>query len=240
MSLAGKTALITGAGRGIGHAIAETFARNGAAALILTARSADEIEETRRLAEGHGARAIGVACDLADADAVTRLVETTLAEIGTPDVVVNNAGYAHFRPFAEVTPEEWGRTFAVNVTAPYLLSRAFVSGMAARGSGRIINVSSVAGLKGIPEQSAYCASKHALNGLTKVLALELNPLGIGVHAICPGGVRTRLADEAMPGREKSDWMEAQDIADAAVYLCGLPPRAAVDFLTLRRTASVPL
>ena len=157
-----------------------------------------------------------------------------------PDILVNNAGYARFCAFQDLSAEELRRTLDTNLTGPFLLTQAFVPGMIARGSGRIINVSSVAGLKGIAQQSAYCASKHALNGLTKVLALELNPLGIGVHAICPGGVRTQLADEAMPDRDKRDWMSAQDIADAALYLCTLSPETAIDILPLRRTGSAPL
>lgn len=234
-----KLAVITGAGRGIGRAIAETFAQHGAT-VVLAARSSDEIAETVAAVEALGARALGVVCDVSTPDGIDGLVQRTLDSFGTPDILVNNAGYAHFRPFEGIPQEEWRKTIETNLTAPFLLTQAFVPGMLARGSGRIINISSVAGLKGIAHQSAYCASKHALNGLTKVLALELNPLGIGVHAICPGGVNTRLAHEAMPDRDKADWMSPQDIADAALYLCTLTPQTAIDILPLRRTGSTPL
>jgi NAD(P)-dependent dehydrogenase (short-subunit alcohol dehydrogenase family) len=155
-------------------------------------------------------------------------------------VLVNNAGYAHFTPFEELGLEEWRRTLDVNLTGPFLVTQAFLPGMIARRSGRIINVSSVAGHKGIERQSAYCASKHGLNGLTKVLAMELRPHNIAVHAICPGGVNTRLAHEAMPGRDKANWMSPEDIAQAALYLCALSPQTTIDLLTLRRFDSTPL
>lgn len=238
-SLAGKTAVITGAGRGIGRAIAETFARQGAN-IVCAARSPRELAETREALEEFGVGVLTVACDLAQHDEILRLVRETREAFGAPDVLVNNAGYARFSAFAETSLDTWRQTLDVNLTAPYVLTQAFLPGMILRGSGRIINISSVAGLKGIAHQSAYCASKHALNGLTKVLALELNPLGIGVHAICPGGVKTRLADEAMPERAKDDWMSPQDIADAALYVATLSNHTAVDILTLRRSASTPL
>jgi NAD(P)-dependent dehydrogenase (short-subunit alcohol dehydrogenase family) len=112
--------------------------------------------------------------------------------------------------------------------------------MVARKSGRIINISSVSGLRPILHQSAYCASKHALNGLTTALALELREHGIFVHAICPGGVATRLSEEAMPQRDRSAWMTPEDVAHTALYLASLGPRATTDLIYLRRFTSVPL
>ncbi|MBM3290456.1 MAG: SDR family oxidoreductase, partial [Candidatus Hydrogenedentes bacterium] len=159
---------------------------------------------------------------------------------GQIDILVNNAGYACFKPFAELSVEEWRRTIDVNLTGAFLCTKAVLPSMIAHGGGRIINISSVAGLKPLAEQSAYCASKHGLNGLSKVLAMELRPHNIAVHTICPGGVDTRLAQDAMPGRDKSDWMAPEDIAHACLYLATLSPRATTDEIVVQRFNSVPI
>ncbi|MDZ4857956.1 MAG: SDR family oxidoreductase, partial [Candidatus Hydrogenedentes bacterium] len=156
------------------------------------------------------------------------------------DILVNNAGYASFKPFIELSLKEWQQTIDVNLTGTFLVTKAVAPSMIARKSGRIINISSVAGLKPLMNQSAYCASKHGLNGLSKVLAMELREYGIGVHAICPGGVDTRLTQEAMPERDKSDWMTPEDIAHACLYLATLSSRATTDELVVRRFDSAPI
>jgi len=237
--LEGKVAVVTGAGRGIGRAIALAFAARGAT-VAAAARTEAELAETMEAIAIAGGRGIGIPCDVADPAQVEHLARAVASTHGPADILINNAGWAHFAPFATLSLEEWRRTLDVNLTGVFLCTQAFLPGMIARGAGRIINISSVAGHKGIPEQSAYCAAKHGLNGLTKVLAMELQPHGIGVHAICPGGVDTRLAREAMPDRDKANWMTPEDIAEAALYLCALSPRAAVDFLTVRRFDSTPL
>lgn len=234
-----KVAVITGAGRGIGRAIALAFARQGAR-IAVAARTAEEIEDTVAQVQHLGAQAVGVVCDVADPESVAQLAAKTTETLGPAEILVNNAGYAHFLPFTELSLEDWRKTLDVNLTGPFLVTQAFLPGMVARRAGRIINVSSVAGLKGIEHQGAYCASKHGLNGLTKVLAMELRPHNISVHAICPGGVDTRLAQEAMPGRDRSNWMSPDDIAATAVYLCSLSPQTAIDFITPRRFDSIPL
>lgn len=238
MSLQDKVVVITGAGRGIGRAMVEAFAHQGAR-IVAAARTSAELAETVARAAPHG-RALGIECDVADPRAVARLAEATTHHFGPADILINNAGHADFHAFQDLTLDAWKRTIDVNLTGVFLVTQAFLPGMIARRSGRIINVSSVAGHKGIEHQSAYCASKHGLNGLTKVLAMELREFNIGVHAICPGGVDTRLAQEAMPDRDKTDWMTPEDIAQSALYLCSLSPRAAVDFLTIRRFDSTPL
>ena len=140
----------------------------------------------------------------------------------------------------ELTLEEWKRTLDVNLTGIFLCAQAVLPGMIARRSGQIINISSVSGLRPIPRQSAYCASKHGVNGLTTTLAMEVKEYGVRVHAICPGGVATRLTQENMPERDKSDWMTAEDVAHTALYLASLGPRATTDIIYLRRFTSVPL
>jgi len=237
--LDGKCAIITGAGRGIGRAIALAFAEQGCAIAAL-ARSADEIAETARAVEQLGGRAMAVTCDVGDADSVTEAFQEVEAGLGPADILVNNAGAACFKPFAELSLAEWEHSLAVNLTGTFLCTQAVLPGMMARRGGKIINISSVSGLKPIAEQSAYCAAKHGVNGLTKTLALELQPYGIGVHAICPGGVVTRLSEEAMPGRDKTDWMLPEDIAHAALFLATQSGRAATDIVHIRRFESSPL
>ncbi len=239
MSLAGKSALITGAGRGIGKGIALAFAQEGCD-IAAVARTPSQVEATAEAVRKLGRQALALACDVVDKDAVERTVEATLEAFGKIDILVNNAGYACFKPFEELEMEQWQRTLDVNLTGPFLFTRAVLPSMKAQRSGRIINVSSIAGLKPIAEQSAYCASKYGLNGLTKVLALELRPYGIAVHAICPGGVDTQLAREAMPRRNKLNWLTPADIAHTALYLATLSPRAATDEILVRRFDGTPL
>lgn len=239
MLLEGKTAFITGAGRGIGRGIALAFAEQGCA-VAAVARTSVELDETVRAIRARGRKAIAASCDVTDRAAVERAVQDALDALGRIDILVNNAGYACFKPFTELTPEEWQRTLDVNLTGAFHCIQAALPSMIARHSGRIINISSVAGLKPLVEQSAYCASKYALNGLTYVLAMELRTYGIRVHAICPGGVDTRLSQEAMPDRDKTNWLQPEDIAHAALYLATLSPRAATDEILVRRFDSAPV
>lgn len=238
MLLKDKVAFITGGGRGIGRGIALAFAQHGCD-VVAAARTEDEVRETAKLVEAHGQKALALQCNVADPASVSKAVTATLDTFGQIDILVNNAGYAHFRPFHELSAEEWKRTLDVNLTGPFLCIQAVLPSMMARRSGRIINISSVAGLKPLLHQSAYCASKHGLNGLSKVLAMELRECGIGVHSICPGGVDTQLARDAMPERDKSDWMTPEDIAHACLYVATLSPRATTDEIVVRRFGSAP-
>jgi len=237
--LSGKSALITGAGRGIGRGIALAFAREGCN-IAAVARSPDQIRDTAAAMAAMGVESVALECDAADPAAITPTVDAALGALGRIDILVNNAGYACFKPFDQLDLGEWQRTLAVNLTAPFLFTRAVIPAMKANSGGWIINISSVAGLKPIEQQSAYCASKHGLNGLTKVLALELREHDIAVHAICPGGVDTQLSREAMPHRDKADWMTPEDIAHAALYLATQSSRATTDILEIRRFGSTPL
>jgi 3-oxoacyl-[acyl-carrier protein] reductase len=239
MLLEGKTALITGAGRGIGRGIALAFAEQGCD-IAAAARTADEVNATVDAVKRTGRRALALLADVSVESDVRTVVDQSLNAFGQIDILVNNAGYACFKPFIELSLEEWQRTLAVNLTGVFLCAKAVAPSMIARRTGRIINISSVAGLKPLVDQSAYCASKHGLNGLSKVLAMELRQYGIGVHTICPGGVDTRLAQDAMPDRDKSDWMTPEDIAHACLYLASLSPRATTDEIVVRRFNSPPI
>lgn len=239
MLLEGKTAVITGAGRGIGRAIALAFAREGCD-VFLAARTVPELEETAGLVRALGRRAEWCRCDVADPEDIRRMAAAALEAFPAVDILVNNAGWAVFRPFLELTPEEWQRMLDVNLTSVFTAIQAFLPHMRARRAGRIINISSVTGIKGLHLQSAYTAAKHGVNGLTKALALELKADKIAIHAICPGGVDTRMARDNMPDRDKTDWMTPEDIAHTALYVATQSPRAVTDIIHVRRFDSEPL
>ena len=195
-SLKGRVAMVTGSGRGIGRAIAEAFAAQGASVAI-TARTSAELEEVAHEITRAGGRALVIAADLAATDAAARLVAATTAGLGPIDILVNNAGIgssADPRAFADYDDAFWDRTLTLNLTAPYRLCKAVLPAMRHKRWGRIINVSSINGKVPSLHGAAYTASKHGLLGLTKTLALEMAREGITANAICPGPVHTVMND----------------------------------------------
>ncbi|MBZ5618583.1 MAG: SDR family oxidoreductase [Acidobacteriia bacterium] len=192
MNAGGGVALVTGGGRGIGRGIALGLAREGWAVAV-TARSADQLDETVKLAEG---RAMAVAGDIADSASVKRVVREVEKELGPVDLLVNNAGTGGpFGPFWENDPEDWWRCQEVNLRGPMLCCREVLPGMIARKHGRIVNVVSGAGGQAFPDMSAYVASKTALVRLSEQLALEVEPHGVSVFPMRPGLVRTAMVEE---------------------------------------------
>jgi len=239
MMLEGKTALITGGGRGIGRAIALAFAAQGCQ-VVIAARTADEVVETARMIEESGGYAMAVGCDVTHPETAQKLVLATRERFNALDILVNNAGFARFEPFLKTKRASWQKSLEVNLTAPWALAQEAAKEMIKRDGGRIINIASVSGHKPIIDQHAYCAAKHGLIGLSKSLALELREHNIAVHCISPGATNTRLSNEAMPHRDGEEWLEPEDVAQAALYLAVLSPRAAVDDIILRRFTSAPL
>jgi 3-hydroxybutyrate dehydrogenase len=184
-----RTALITGGGRGIGKAIAERLAADGVR-VIVTGRTKHEIDAVAAAHQG-----VALAMDLADrASLGAGLAE--LDRLGPIDILVNNAGIAESAPLEKTSDEVWDRTFEINVRSAFVIARALVPGMVKRGFGRVINVASNAGRTGYAYTSAYCASKHALVGLTRALAAELAKTAVTVNAVCPGWVDTQMSDDA--------------------------------------------
>jgi NAD(P)-dependent dehydrogenase (short-subunit alcohol dehydrogenase family) len=195
-TLDGKVALVTGGGRGIGRAIALALAGAGAA-VVVTGRDIGKLETVRAEIAASGRAALALACDVADSGTVAAAFGQARAVLGPIDILVNNAGITASVKFADTDDATWERILRVNASGPFFCCRAAVPDMIERGAGRIINIASYAALSGIPYSSAYSASKHALLGLTRSLALELARYNITANAICPGWVETDMVQNAV-------------------------------------------
>ena len=208
-ALAGRHAVVTGGGRGIGAAIARRLTELGAAVTVM-GRDAGRLEETA--AALPGARAL--ACDVTDEAAVARAFAQAIEAGGGLHILVNNAGAAVSVPLAKTTLEQFRTMIEVNLTGAFLCCRAALPAMLAAGTGRIVNIASTAGLRGSAYISAYCAAKHGLVGLTRALALETADKGITVNAVCPGYTETDMVRRAIANIvEKTGRGEAEARAD---------------------------
>ncbi len=194
--LAGKVALITGGGRGLGRAIALGLAQDGARVAIC-ARSADQVAAVTDEIAANGGVALGVPADVTDTAAVASMVRSVSEQLGPPLILVNNAGAAVSHKLTAITDEAWSEMLAVNLTAPFLVTRACAPAMLAAGWGRVVNVGSVASLTGARYIAAYTAAKHGLLGLTRALAAEWVQRGITVNLVAPGYVDTPMTDETV-------------------------------------------
>ena len=233
-------AIVTGASRGIGRAVAGRLAREGFD-LVLAARTEGDLREAASAIEAGGAKAVAVPTDVSKEEDVLRLFERVRSDFGRVDVLVNNAGLGVYAPVAETSVEDWEKVMGVNARGTFLCSREAFRIMAAAEppGGVIVNVSSVVGIKGYARQGAYTASKHAVVGLSKVLAEEGREKGIRVHAICPGGVATDMVTKARPDIDPDELLQPEDIADLVAYLVKLPGRAMIDLVHIRRATSKP-
>lgn len=192
--LDGRHALVTGAGSGIGAAIARALAAAGARVSV-GGRRPEPLGET--LAALGDRAAVAAAMDVTDAASVAAALARVEAAAGPVDILVNNAGRAHSAPFEKTSREAWDDMIAVNLTGVFVVTRAVLPGMVARRSGRVINVASTAGLAGYAYVAAYVAAKHGVVGLTRALALEVARKGVTVNAVCPGFTETPLIEEAV-------------------------------------------
>jgi len=224
-NLSNKVALITGASRGIGKAIALRFAQQGMD-LILAARNIQDLQAVQREVEGFGRQCISIPTDLRSPESIKKLVQNGLNAMGKIDILVNNAGVGFWAPVDELTLEQYDEMFDVNMRAVFLLTRAVLPHMKSRSHGHIINIASTSSRWTYPEGTLYCASKFAVLGFNEALAKELRPSGIRVTAICPGQVNTYLG-----GGGPQDWEEGmlngEDVADLAIQAIAMPPHAIV-------------
>src|SRR4051794_34036200 len=227
--LAGRRALVTGASRGIGAAVAEALAAAGADVVLHGRAAAQLAEHAETITKTHGVRTAVLTADLGSPAAVESLAADALAAFGGLDILVNNAGITYPETVFDLSLEAWEATLAVNLTAPALLAARIGAAMAEAGGGSIVNVSSLAGLRALTEHYAYCASKAAVQMATKVLALELGPHGVRANAVCPTVVLTEMGQQVWGEAEKAGPMLARipigrfgvpaDVAAAVVWLC---------------------
>ncbi|MBE7680571.1 MULTISPECIES: 3-ketoacyl-ACP reductase [Paenibacillus] len=223
-SIAGKVALITGAGRGIGRAIAIAFAQEGIH-VGLVGRTLENLQKVKEELKSYNVNVAIAAADVADLDSITAAVESVRGELGAIDILINNAGIGKFGGFMELTPEEWTNIIDVNVKGVYYTTRAVLPEMMERNTGDIINISSTAGQKGAPLTSAYTASKAAVNGLTESLMLEVRKKNIRVTALTPSTVATDMAVELkLTDGNPDKVMQPEDLADLIVAQLKLHPR----------------
>jgi len=238
LDLSGQSALVTGAGRGIGRAIGSALAVAGAR-VFLAARTTDQLESAAREIQQNGGTAVPVPTDLSKEEDIQSLFQRISDRAGGLDILVNNAGVGFFGPLVEFSSSDFDRVMQVNTKATFLCCQRALRLMIPKRKGYIINISSVVGFKGYPNQAAYTASKHAVMGLTKSLAVEAQEHGIRVSAILPGGVNTKMVADARPDLDPKILLQPEDIAHTVLYLLSLSDRAAVDQIYIRRRGSQP-
>ncbi|MDP6635272.1 MAG: SDR family oxidoreductase [Phycisphaerae bacterium] len=233
-TLKGQTAIVTGAGRGIGRAIAVTLAARGVN-VALAARTESQLRAVQTEITTAGGRAEVFPTDITNDAEITALLDGTVDRFGGFDILVNNAGSVKVVSLAETSAEDWDHTMAVNVRAPFVLCRQAIPYLKQRPHPHIINIASALAVKGYADHGAYTASKHALLGMTRTLAKEVNDMGVLVHVIHPGGVDTGMRFD----EDRSILMNPQPIADAVIFLLTMEGSGTVDEIRVRRTVGEP-
>ena len=236
--LTDRVAVVTGAGRGIGRAVALALG-NAGARVVAAARTRAEIEATAKAVRDAGGQALAHPVDLADEASVRALFAAVRDRWARLDVLVNNAGIGLYGPVETFPVQDLDRLVAVNLRGTFLCCQEAMRLMVPAGAGYIINVSSVVGFKGYPNQAGYTATKHAVMGLTKSLAVEAQEHGIRASAILPGGVDTDMVRQARPDLDPSILLQPDDVAHAVLFLLSLSDRAAVDQIYIRRRTGQP-
>lgn len=223
MELAGKTAIVTGGGRGLGRAIALAYARAGAN-VVVAARSADEVAETAWLIEELGQATLAVPADVRDPAQIANLVTQADQRFGSVTILVNSAGVGLRAPVAETSEAQWDAVVDTLLKGPYLVAQAVIPLMTAAGGGNIINIGAPLERIAVPGFGAYYAAKAGIDGLSKIMAKELRRYGINVNVLHPGGFAdTRMVRETVPEVTKG-LLSPDEIGAAAVALAAEPPR----------------
>ena len=235
--LSGKVALVTGSTSGIGRAIAEAFAREGAHVVLNGLGEAAQIEAIRSaLAHDHGVKVLYDPADMTNADEIVAMVAEAESACGAVDVLVNNAGIQHVAPVDQFPPEKWDAIIATNLSAAFHSTRAALPGMKRRGWGRLINIASAHGLVASPFKSAYVAAKHGIVGFTKTVALEIAETGITANSICPGFVLTPLVEKQIEDLTKARGIPRDHVIRDVI----LAPQPTKQFVKVEDVAAVAL
>jgi 3-hydroxybutyrate dehydrogenase len=224
MSLKGRVALVTGSTSGIGLGIARALAAEGADIVMNGFGDAGQIEAFRAEIAGMGVRAIHDPADMTRREQIVAMAARAQSELGSLDIVVNNAGIQHVAAIEDFPPDRWDAIIAINLSSAFHVMQAVIPGMKQRGWGRIVNIASAHGLVGSPQKSAYVAAKHGLLGLTKVAGQELANTGITCNAICPGWVLTPLVQKQLDDRARRDGADVATVMHA--FLTEKQPMAA--------------
>ena len=228
--LAGKIAVVTGASRGIGLAVADE----------LRAAGAHVVRLARSLSDGSGERETTLRCDVTRSDEVERALQRMIAEVGVPDIVVNSAGVFYVKPLAETTPAEFTETIGVNLIGPFLVARALLPRLVQRGSGHVVTIGSSSDHIAYAGNSAYAASKYGIRGMHEVMAVELANSGVRTTLVSPGAVDTDMWNaidpDSKPGfRKRKDMMRPEDVAEAVLFAVTREARMTVTEIRLAPT-----
>lgn len=233
MPVSTSICVITGATEGIGRAIAFSLGRRGAT-LAVCARTAANVNSLLGDCTRAQIDAIGMACDVADEQSVSGFARFVLDRYGNVDVLVNNAGVGYHGDVEQMSVAEFDETMAVNIRGVFLMTRAFLPGMKARGHGHIVNIASLAGKNAVPGGAAYSASKHAVLGFSKSLLLEVRRYGIRVMTICPGSVVTAFFEKSgLPLEHPDRKLQPEHVAEAVAAALDLPATATISDLDIR-------
>ncbi|PYN36067.1 MAG: short-chain dehydrogenase [Candidatus Rokuibacteriota bacterium] len=230
-ALQGQVAIVTGAGRGIGHAVALALARE-AATVVLAARTRQQLAETAAAIRESGGTALAIPTDVTQDAAVEAMVEQAIAELGRVDTLVTAAGAASFGPVVGTKPADWDAILAVNLRAVMVCCRAVLPIMIRQRRGTIINVASIAAQRAIPGAAVYTATKAGVVGFSRVLAEELRADGVRVGVLVPGAVDTPLWDTIPNSPDRTRMLRPEDVARAAVLMASLPQGASLEELIL--------
>nr|WP_319509548.1 SDR family oxidoreductase [uncultured Draconibacterium sp.] len=232
-----KVALITGASRGIGKVVALKLAEMGYN-LMIVGRNKNQLQNTKNEITKYKIDCAFVEADLSSESAPASVVNEAIREFGGLDVVINNAGLANSLPIEETSMELWDKIFKVNARAPYFICKEATPHLKQSTNPVIINVGSVVDFKGYANQSVYASSKHALAGFTKVLAKEVQPDGIKVHLISPGGVNTEMVREIRPDINTDELIQPEEIAELVEFLITRQGKGTIDHLYIRRQSGL--
>ena len=238
METKGMIALITGASRGIGESIAIRLAAMGMQ-IVITGRDADKLEMLKDHIQKIAPKPHIIVADISAPDTPGRLIGETIQMFGGIDLLVNNAGYAISKSLEETDYHEWDHSMAVNARAPFFICKEAIPYLRESACATIINISSVVGRLGYVHQAAYAASKHALMGFSKVLAKEVQPLGIRVHTIAPGGVATDMVKTMRADIDVSQLIQPEEIADIVEFFLRHRGNAMIDNIDVRRANGTP-